>query len=134
MHDPRVVAFQICRPWPFYVVSKLDGRHWYPPMFTIWHVDPRKGGDERSCGRWFVEGRPWWRHPRWHIWHWRIQWHFGQALHRYLFSRCAGCGKPFAWNEAPTSGWNTPRSSLFRGEQGVYHGACFGKSGAYKRA
>lgn len=39
--------------------------------------------------------RPWWRHPRWHIHHWQIQIHFIQNLKRWLFTRCAGCGRRF---------------------------------------
>src|SRR5262249_10179348 len=45
--------------------------------------------------------RPWWRHPRWHFWHWRIQIHALQKLTRRLFTRCEKCGEPFGWNESP---------------------------------
>ena len=31
--------------------------------------------------------RPWWRHPRWHIWHWRIQVHPWQNFKRKLFGK-----------------------------------------------
>ena len=49
----------------------------------------------------FVLGqkRPWWRHPRWHVWHWRLQVHPWQMLRRRLFDRCYHCGRRFAKNE-----------------------------------
>lgn len=69
--------------------------------------------------------RPWWKHPRWHFRHWRFQVHPIQDLQRWLFSRCAKCGKRFAWGYAPiASGWNLPGPRWFRGERGVYHHEC----------
>lgn len=47
--------------------------------------------------------RPWWKHPRWHIHHWRIKIHPLQNLRRFLFERCATCGKRFSWGYAPIS-------------------------------
>lgn len=71
--------------------------------------------------------RPWWRHPRWHVWHWRIQIHPWQTLRRRLLTRCALCGNRFKWGESPTSiGWNTPRLRWFRGEEGCFHSECCG--------
>lgn len=38
-----------------------------------------------TIARWMlIDRRPWWRHPRWHIHHWRIQCHPLQALRRWL--------------------------------------------------
>lgn len=68
--------------------------------------------------------RPWWKHPRWHIWHWQIQWHFGQRLARFLFSRCAQCGKRFSWGYTPVGSWNGTGPRRFRGERGAYHHEC----------
>jgi hypothetical protein len=71
--------------------------------------------------------RPWWDHPRWHVWHWRIQIPFLQDLKRFLFSRCAGCGKRFAWGYAPISNrWNGDGPRWFKGERGVFHHECIG--------
>lgn len=50
--------------------------------------------------------RPWYRHPRWHIHHWKIQVHFLQLLHRYLFVRCCKCGNGFKWNESVMGSWS----------------------------
>lgn len=69
--------------------------------------------------------RPWWRHPRWHVHHWRVQVHAIQAFKRWAFSRCAGCGGRFSWGYAPTSyQWDGGGPRWFRGEVGVYHHAC----------
>ena len=69
--------------------------------------------------------RPWWKHPRWHFWHWRFQVHHWQALRRWLFSRCEGCGKRFSYGYSPVSfQWDSPKPKVFRGEVGVYHSEC----------
>lgn len=70
--------------------------------------------------------RPWWRHPRWHIHHWRIQVHCIQRLKRWLFSRCEACGGRFAWGEHPiTNRWHGTGPLWFRSEQGVFHQGCY---------
>lgn len=43
---------------------------------------------------WIVrQERPWWRHPRWHFWHWRFQFHVWQNLRRRWWDKCCVCGK-----------------------------------------
>lgn len=37
--------------------------------------------------------RPWWKHPKWHFWHWKIQIHFIQQLKRRFWDKCSVCGK-----------------------------------------
>jgi hypothetical protein len=49
--------------------------------------------------------RPWWRHPRWHVHHWRIQWHWLQAFNRWAFERCAKCGGRYPWGYSQTGTW-----------------------------
>lgn len=74
---------------------------------------------------WLRHQRPWYKHPRWHFWHWSIQVHPWQTFRRWAFSRCAGCGKRFTWGYSPVSHqWDSPRPKLFRGEVGVYHSEC----------
>lgn len=70
--------------------------------------------------------RPWWKHPRWHLHHWRIQVHGLQRFNRWAFSRCAKCGKRFSWGYAPVAGWNSGGPMFLRGEKGVYHQECSG--------
>ena len=72
------------------------------------------------------ERRPWYRHPKWHVWHWKIQLHPVQQFKRWAFSRCAGCGKRFAYGYSPTSGsWSGGGPRWFGHEPHVYHGQCF---------
>lgn len=71
--------------------------------------------------------RPWYRHPRWHVWHWRLQVHAVQRFKRWAFSRCATCGKRFTWGYSPTThSWDNGGARWFRGETDVHHGDCLG--------
>lgn len=70
--------------------------------------------------------RPWWRRPRWHVHHWRLQVHPIQDFKRWAWSRCAGCGKRFRWGYAPVTGqWDSDGPRWFRGETGKYHHECY---------
>lgn len=69
--------------------------------------------------------RPWWRHPKWHVHHWRFQVPPWQTLRRWLFSRCQGCGKRFAWGYSPLStSWDPNPPKAFRSETHVFHFEC----------
>lgn len=69
--------------------------------------------------------RPWYRHPRWHIWHWHVQFPWLRDFKRWAFSRCAGCGRRFAYGYAPTSfQWHSDGPRWFRGESDKYHHEC----------
>mgnify|MGYP001558864141 CR=1 FL=1 len=37
--------------------------------------------------------RPWYKHPRWHINHWRVQFHPWQQFKRRWIDKCSKCGK-----------------------------------------
>lgn len=37
--------------------------------------------------------RPWWQHPKWHLHHWKIQFHPWQRLKRRYWDKCCKCGK-----------------------------------------
>jgi hypothetical protein len=54
--------------------------------------------------------RPWYRHPRWHIHHWRLQVHPWQRLRRWMFERCSKCGKGYPWGYAPIGNWSGTES------------------------
>lgn len=47
MHDPMTQAFQINQFW-----RKANDWGYKPPLITIWHVDPERGGSDDSCD-WF---------------------------------------------------------------------------------
>ena len=71
------------------------------------------------------ERRPWYRHPRWHFWHWRFQVHHLQQFKRWAFSRCCKCGKRFTWGYSPTTySWHGTGPHWFKSEDGVFHGDC----------
>lgn len=59
--------------------------------------------------------RPWYRHPRWHIHHWRIQVRPLQKLTRWLFKRCEKCGERLGYNEIAIGSWNG---------DGIWHQSC----------
>ena len=48
--------------------------------------------------------RPWWRHPRFHFWHWKIQFHPWQRLRRRWWDKCCLCGKRGFKGDAMGSG------------------------------
>jgi hypothetical protein len=73
--------------------------------------------------------RPWYRHPKWHVHHWRLQVHPLQAFKRWAFSRCATCGKRFPWGYSPMAGWHSTGPRWFRGESGVRHHECADPAG-----
>lgn len=72
------------------------------------------------------QDRPWWKHPRWHLHHWRVQVHALQNFKRWAFSRCASCGGRFPWGYAPTSSsWSGGGPRWFRSETHVHHHDCY---------
>jgi hypothetical protein len=111
MHDPMTVAFDIRYPW-LGKPCKLFPDGYRDTFITIWHVDPEKDGDESSCWR---DHHFRWTGWRWHFWHWKIQIHPLQNLKRWLFSRCAGCGKGFSWGYCP----------VLTGEDRLFHHECY---------
>lgn len=69
--------------------------------------------------------RPWWRHPRWHFWHWEVRIWPLQHFKRWMWSRCSKCGKRFKWGEAPISNqWHSSGPQWFKGETNLEHGDC----------
>lgn len=54
-------------------------------------------------------------HPRWHIWHWRIQVPFLQYVYRWLFERCCVCKRGFKWKESVCGNWDGDK---------IWHNSC----------
>jgi hypothetical protein len=46
--------------------------------------------------------RPWWRHPRWHLHHWRVNFDLARNVRR-IFQRCGTCGKGLGFGVSPLS-------------------------------
>lgn len=60
--------------------------------------------------------KPWWKHPRWHVHHWRLNFDLWRNVKR-MFQRCAGCGKRLGFGYSPTTfSWG--------GGGPYYHGEC----------
>lgn len=79
--------------------------------------------------------RKWWKHPRWHIHHWKLQVHPVSDFKRWAFSRCCKCGGRFRFGESPvTNNWNSQGPRWFRGETDIYHGNCSGAECVAKSA
>lgn len=72
--------------------------------------------------------RPWWRHPKWHVHHWKLQIHPIQQFKRWAFSRCCKCGKRFRWGESvTTTNWHSDGPRWFRSEPDIFHSNCDGE-------
>jgi len=41
----------------------------------------------------FRKERKWWQEPKWHFWHWKIQFNFFNSLKRRYWDKCSICGK-----------------------------------------
>ena len=50
--------------------------------------------------------RQWYKHPRWHIHHWKIHIHPLQKLIRAYFKKCDKCGKRLGMNGSVYGNWN----------------------------
>lgn len=148
MHDPMVVAFDICRPWPRrsdYGKSsprwsfrgrfwQLAGRRYYwPGLVTIWHVEPGGHDAGEVCkhyrrtrgadGEWTTTYLRGWR---WHVHHWRIQVHPLQNFRRWALTRCTWCHGRSRRGDHVDVGrqWDGPRGKWWQGEPGLYHHDC----------
>jgi hypothetical protein len=151
MHDPMVVAFEIRRPWP----RRSDGppfkgerwsirpgsafwtlagrRWWFPPLITVWHVEPGGKDSGEVCphyrrwqkpdGTWTSEMLNGWR---FHVKHWHVQVRPIQALRRWLLTRCEWCGGPSRKRHRVNVShqWDRKSGPWWRGDRGLYHVDC----------
>lgn len=81
-------------------VAKLATSLALHPLDNLSHVDdPEKAVllIAAALNRWF---RPGWRHPRWHVHHWKINFALPRNLRR-MFQPCATCGKPLGFGYFP---------------------------------
>lgn len=125
--DPQVGGDEDSCDWFGSERTRANG--WYPVMVDSYNnLSPE--AQAAVDFMWFYWrrqlGRPWWKHPRWHIHHWQIQLPWVQTLQRFLFSRCAGCGKRLPWGYTPiASGWGGEGPRWFKGEEGIFHHQCY---------
>lgn len=50
--------------------------------------------------------RPWWKHPKWHIHHWKITFPIFRSFYRRYFQKCSMCGKIGFGNSSAYSDWD----------------------------
>jgi hypothetical protein len=118
----------LCSP-----VDNLRGGLSFLPGYHSNREEDRESDREYTAERFFSciagyvlrERRPWYKHPRWHIWHWSVQIHPLQTFKRWAFSRCTDCGGRFTWGYSPwTNSWNSDGPRWFRSEDDVHHSDC----------
>lgn len=96
----------------------LDNPPYYPDSPA--HLQFRE--IKKAKWEWIKRSR--WRvHPRWHVWHWRINILFLGKLKRWLFVRCASCARRFSWNYSPCS-------LQWSGGGPLYHHECVPDAGS----
>lgn len=122
------------RPWwnpsDYYVFWRIAGReiHW-PPLITIWHNEPdgRDSGEvckhvikhQDADGKWHMTILKGWK---WHVHHWRVQFHPFQTWRRKYLTRCEECGRKGSPNISHQ--WDSEQGPWWRGERGLYHDEC----------
>lgn len=94
-----------------------------------WSEDRDSGRQAWIFARCYLQlVRPWWKHPRWHVWHWSFQIHPLQSLRRWLFDRCDVCGRGFQWGESGiTSNWDRVSKWFGLRTVGLRHMDCYGQ-------
>lgn len=79
----------------FFAENPVDSLNWsITNKYGVERREDRITGMASCIYGWILRAdRPWWRHPRWHFWHWRLQIHPWQQLRRRFWDRCCKCGK-----------------------------------------
>ena len=116
-------------------VDNFRGSLSFLPRWDSNNAEDRESDREYTAERFFWcigafilrRRRPWYRHPRWHIWHWHLQIHPVQDFKRWAFTRCADCGGRFKWGQSGwTNQWNSDGPRWFRSERDLHHDGCGG--------
>lgn len=144
MHDPKVVAFEIRRPWPqrsslhsktktrwkigwsaFWTVAGVE--LYWPGLITVWHVDPSGYDSFQDCPR----SSRW----QWHVHHWWIQVHPLQHFRRWALTRCEWCNGRSRKGDLVNHSmqWHREKSPWWKGERELFHEDCSGIYSAHKQ-
>lgn len=101
----------------------LDNRPHYPDSPEHRRFQPLKAAIRALMA---PPRRSWWRHPRWHVWHWKIQLHPWQDLKRRFWDKCCRCGRRgFRPGESAIGTWS--------GDQ-IWHSGCDDAAANVKQA
>ncbi len=93
-----------------------------PGHHTNFPTDDEKRREEYFHGKcvnllaWYIlrPRRAWYKHPRWHVWHWRLQIHpLQNFMHRHI-SRCDVCGKRMKDSVRIGTCWDRPHVAWWK--------------------
>lgn len=97
----------------------LDNRPFYPDHSA--HLRFQKVKEEfrklRIRSKWRI-------HPKFHIWHWRVQIFFIQNFKRWAFTRCHKCNGKFKWGQSGIGSWDGEGPQWFKSEY-LCHSNCY---------
>lgn len=72
------------------------------PIDNLSTVESHKAAIGLIAGALGRNFKPWWKHPRWHIHHWKINFKLPRNLKR-MVQPCTGCGERLGFGYCPTS-------------------------------
>lgn len=113
--SPKSKAFLRDRLFEILHFSENNMDSLYTFLAQPYGIDPQDTAKTRSrraaeiVYSWICRAaRPWWKHPRWHFWHWKIQLHPWNAIRRRYWEKCAVCGRR-GFKESPMGSWDGDR-------------------------
>lgn len=80
------------------------------------HVDDPEGAVRLIAAALNRKFRPWWKHPRWHVHHWQVNFDLVRNLKR-MFQPCATCRRGLGFGYCPINNG-----------QGLHHSECLGRA------
>lgn len=83
------------------------------PLDNLSHVDSPESMVRLISAALNRRSRPWWKHPHWHIHHWKINFDIARNMRR-MFERCGTCRRPLGFGCCPTDD----------GSGKLHHGDC----------
>ena len=85
------------------------------PLDNLSQVDTPDGAVRLIAAALNRRFRPWWKHPRWHVHHWQVNFDLVRNLRR-MVQPCATCRKPLGFNYCP----------MDDGSGRLHHSECLG--------
>jgi hypothetical protein len=122
------------KPSSYSAFWRLAGRDFYwPPVVTIWHVEPGGRDGLTVCSRRYQDKAGKWHYTRgwrWHVHHFKLQVQPLQHLRRWALTRCGWCGGRSVKGDVVncSASWDGEKSRWWQGERGLFHGDCLGRS------
>lgn len=70
------------------------------PLDNLSSADDPEGLVRLIAGALHRRFKPWWKHPRWHVHHWKVNFNIVWNVRR-MFQRCATCAEPLGFGYSP---------------------------------